>query len=469
MPVCTRICADIRTPVEVLRILKGVSSHCYLFESAEPAGPWSRYSFLGYDPTLEFTCRDGVIRENGKIVEGRDPALRLREILAAHRAPRCSDLPPFTGGLVGYFSYDFLKYSEPQLHLDALDDEGFNDVDLMLFEKAIAFDNQRQQIILIEQIDTTDLDVSYARADEDLETLAELIRTGEPIAETGGRRTSAFRRLFDEKAYCDAVKAAKEHIREGDIFQVVLSNRLDADFEGSLLDTYRILRTSNPSPYLFYFSSDRIEIAGASPETLVRLEDDTLHTFPLAGTRPRGATPAEDAALEESLLADEKELSEHNMLVDLGRNDLGRVCEFGSVEVERYHEVLKFSHVMHIGSTVRGRIRSDADALDVIGSVLPAGTLSGAPKIRACQIINDIEDCKRGIYGGAVGYLDLSGQLDTCIAIRLAFKKDGRVFIRSGAGIVADSDPVKENRECIDKAAAVVEALEAAGRKGGVR
>jgi anthranilate synthase component 1 len=469
VPVCTRICSDIRTPVEVLRILKGVSSHCYLFESAEPAGPWGRYSFLGYDPTLEFTCLNGVLRENGKIVEGRDPVLRLREILATHRAPRRDDLPPFTGGLVGYLSYDFLKYSEPQLHLDAHDDEGFNDVDLMLFEKAIAFDNQRQQIILIEQIDTADLDASYARADEDLETLAELIRTGEPIAETGGRRTSAFHRLFDEKAYCDAVEAAKERIREGDIFQVVLSNRLDADFEGSLLDTYRVLRASNSSPYLFYFSSDRIEIAGASPETLVKLEGDTLHTFPLAGTRPRGATPAEDIELEKSLLADEKELAEHNMLVDLGRNDLGRICEFGSVEVERYHEVLKFSHVMHIGSTVRGRIRPDADALDAIESVLPAGTLSGAPKIRACQIINDIENCKRGIYGGAVGYFDLSGQLDTCIAIRLAFKKNGRVFIRSGAGIVADSDPVKENRECINKAAAVVEALEAAGRKEGVR
>ena len=260
----------------------------------------------------------------------------------------------------------------------------------------------------------------------------------------------------------EMVEKGKKYIYEGDIFQIVLSNRLEAPFEGSLLDTYRQLRTINPSPYMFYFSGTDVEVAGASPETLVKLENGVLHTFPLAGTRPRGKTPEEDKELEAGLLVDEKELAEHNMLVDLGRNDLGRISKFGTVEVERYMEVLRFSHVMHIGSTVRGEIRDDKDALDAIEAVLPAGTLSGAPKIRAVQLINELEDNKRGIYGGAIGYIDFTGNMDTCIAIRLAYKKNGKVFVRSGAGIVADSVPETEHQESLNKAQAVVNAIKAA-------
>ena len=258
------------------------------------------------------------------------------------------------------------------------------------------------------------------------------------------------------------VEKAKHHIFEGDIFQIVLSNRLSAPFEGSLLNTYRVLRTINPSPYMFYFASDDIEIAGASPETLVKLENGNLSTFPLAGTRPRGKNHEEDIALEKELLADEKERAEHNMLVDLGRNDLGKVSKFGTVEIEKLHSIERFSHVMHIGSTVRGIIRDDLDALDAIAAVLPAGTLSGAPKIRACQLIGDLENNKRGIYGGAIGYIDFAGNMDTCIAIRIAYKKNGKVFVRSGAGIVADSVPENEFQECINKAQAVVNALKLA-------
>ena len=232
------------------------------------------------------------------------------------------------------------------------------------------------------------------------------------------------------------------------------------------MDTYRILRTANPSPYMFYFSSDDIEIAGASPETLVKLEDGILHTFPLAGTRPRGATQEEDLALEQSLLSDEKECAEHNMLVDLGRNDLGKISRIGTVRMEKYKSVERFSHVMHLGSAVRGQIRADRDALDAVDAVLPAGTLSGAPKLRACEIINELEGQKRGIYGGAIGYLDFTGNLDTCIAIRIAFAKNGKVFVRSGAGIVADSVPELEFEECINKAGAVIQALEQA--EGGI-
>ena len=258
------------------------------------------------------------------------------------------------------------------------------------------------------------------------------------------------------------VDKAKHYIHEGDIFQIVLSNRLAAPFEGSLLNTYRMLRTINPSPYMFYFSGTDVEVAGASPETLVKLENGVLHTFPLAGTRPRGRTDAEDRALEAELLADKKELAEHNMLVDLGRNDIGKISKFGTVQVEKFHTIERFSHVMHIGSTVRGEIRADKDALDAIEAVLPAGTLSGAPKLRACQLIGELENNKRGIYGGAIGYIDFTGNMDTCIAIRIVYKKNGKVFVRSGAGIVADSVPENEFEECLNKAKSSLKALELA-------
>jgi anthranilate synthase component 1 len=258
---------------------------------------------------------------------------------------------------------------------------------------------------------------------------------------------------------------AKRHIFEGDIFQVVLSNRLEAEAQGSLFESYRILRESNPSPYMFYFSSDDIEITGAAPETLVRLQEGRVSTFPLAGTRPRGRTPEEDCALEAELLTDEKELAEHNMLVDLGRNDIGKISGFGSVKVEKYLSILRFSHVMHIGSTVTGILREGLTGLDAIAALLPAGTLSGAPKLRACEIINRLENSKRGIYGGAIGYLSFSGEMDTCIAIRIAFKKNGKVFVRSGAGIVADSIPEREYMECRQKMQAVLSALEAAAKE----
>lgn len=271
-------------------------------------------------------------------------------------------MPTFTGGLVGYFAYDYMKYAEPALKLTAKDEEGFKDVDLMLFDKVIAFDHFRQKVILIVNIRCENLETEYHKAEVELETMRRLLSDGEMTPLEPGRCTSDFRALFDKERYCSMVEKAKHYIREGDIFQVVLSNRLEADYEGSLLNTYRVLRTLNPSPYMFYFSSDDMEIAGASPETLVKLENRTLHTFPLAGTRPRGATEEEDQKLEEELLADEKERAEHNMLVDLGRNDIGKISEFGSVKVEKYMSIERFSHVMHIGSTVAGTIREDLDA-----------------------------------------------------------------------------------------------------------
>ena len=462
VPISSQILSDIRTPIEVLRILKGVSSHCYMLESVEHQERWGRYTFLGFDPKMEITCMNGKMTiRNGstKTKTVKHPGQGIKEILAEYTSPKVPGLPTFTGGLVGYFSYDYVKYSEPKLNLDAQDTEGFKDVDLMLFDKVIAFDNLRQKIIVIANARMDHIEEEYKRCAVEIEEIIQLIREGTPTPIEPGRITSEFRPLFSEKEYCAMVEKAKEYIYEGDIFQVVLSNRLEADYEGSLLNAYRLLRTINPSPYMFYFSSDDMEVAGASPETLVKLEDGTLHTFPLAGTRPRGADKEEDERLERELLADEKERSEHNMLVDLGRNDLGKISKFGSVEVEDYMEILRYSHVMHIGSTVKGEIREDKCSLDAVDAVLPAGTLSGAPKIRAMEIINELENNKRGIYGGAIGYVDFTGNLDTCIAIRTAYKKNGKVFVRSGAGIVADSIPENEYRECINKAKAVMNAV----------
>ena len=462
LPVSCELLSDFITPIEALRVLKNVSTHCYLLESAWANDRWGRYTFLGFDPKLEITCKDGELRAGGIRIHTDDPSGYLRQVLAEHRSPRFDHLPSFTGGLVGYFSYDYLGYSEPAVRREVEDQEAFQDVDVMLFDKVIAFDNFRQKIVLIVNMSLDDVEVGHARAVLELERLRDLLRTGEKRRERGGRLTGPIVPLFGKERFCAMVERAKDHIREGDIFQIVLSNRLSAPFEGSLLNTYRMLRTINPSPYMFYFSGTDVEVAGASPETLVKLENGVLHTFPLAGTKPRGQTGEEDRALEAELLADEKELAEHDMLVDLGRNDLGKISAFGSVQVERLHTIERFSHVMHIGSTIRGEIREGRDALDAIEAVLPAGTLSGAPKIRACQLIGELEDNKRGIYGGAIGYIDFTGNMDTCIAIRIAYKKNGKVFVRSGAGIVADSVPEREYEECINKAGAVMRALELA-------
>lgn len=323
VPISMEIMSDIRTPMQVLRILKGVSSHCYMLESVENQEKWGRYTFLGYDPKLEITCTNGVMTvKNGKseVSEVKHPGEKIKEILKEYTSPKIKELPTFTGGLVGYFSYDYIKYSEPKLNLDANDEEGFKDVDLMLFDKVIAFDNFSQKIIVIANARTENLREDYDRCVDEINKIIELVRTGEMVEVNPGKITSEFRPLFTEKEYCEMVEKAKHYIYEGDIFQVVLSNRLEADYEGSLLNAYRVLRTINPSPYMFYFSSDDIEVAGASPETLVKLEDGVLHTFPLAGTKPRGKNKEEDDEFEKILLTDEKERAEHNMLVDLGRN-----------------------------------------------------------------------------------------------------------------------------------------------------
>lgn len=463
VPLSCQILSDFITPIEALKVLKKVSHHVYMLESARSDETWGRYTFLGFDPKLLITCKDGTVNAGDEVIETQHPSEVIRQVLSGYKSPRIEGLPSFTGGLVGYFSFEYLTYSEPTVRCSVEDEDKFMDADLMLFDKVIAFDNMRQKIILIVNTSLDDIESGYEKAVNELKKLATLLRNGEKEEDSGGRLLGEVTPLFEKDRFCTMVEKAKEYIREGDIFQIVLSNRLSAPFEGSLLDTYRFLRTINPSPYMFYFSGTDVEVAGASPETLVKLEDGVLHTFPLAGTRPRGENREEDKKLEEELLEDEKELAEHNMLVDLGRNDLGRISRFGSVQVEKLRCVERFSHVMHIGSTVRGVIRDDKDALDAIEAVLPAGTLSGAPKIRASRLIGELEGNKRGIYGGAIGYIDFAGNMDTCIAIRLVYKKNGRVFVRSGAGIVADSVPEKEFEECMNKARASLSALKLAG------
>lgn len=460
LPVSCEILSDICTPIEAVKILKNHSTHCFMLESVANNEKWGRYTFLGFDPKTQITaCGSELIIGDIKMVTC-DPSIQIRQVLSNYRSPKFDYLPTFTGGLTGYFSYDFLSYSERSLVSDIPDTDHFKDVDLMLFDKIIAFDHYKQKIILIVNMRLSEGESGYNRAILELKQLAQLLKEGKSIKDQAGHMTSDVKALFDKEEYCSMVEKAKKHIIEGDIFQIVLSNRFSADFEGSLLNTYRILRTLNPSPYMFYFSGTDVEIAGASPETLVKLDNGKLHTFPLAGTRPRGKTDDEDKALEAELLSDEKELAEHNMLVDLGRNDLGKISKFGSVKVDKLHSIERFSHVMHIGSTVSGSIDIGYDALDAVRAVLPAGTLSGAPKIRACQLISELEQNKRGIYGGAIGYIDFTGNLDVCIAIRIAYKKNGKVFVRSGAGIVADSVPEKEYQECVNKAAAVIKALQ---------
>ncbi len=478
VPLMREILADTLTPIEAMRRLRSASNHCFLLESAEQDERCGRYSFLGFDPILEVSCSQGTLHIRRVTAQGKyelettqvdHPADTLRAILRDYRAPHIEGMPPFCGGLVGYFSYDYLKYAEPSLRSHELAHSDFLDVDLMLFNKVVVFDSYTQRVGLITLVDvgnSAQVAASYDEAAATLDSMQQVLMQGDPYTFEPLHIEQDFSPHFSEDAWEVMVHAAQQHILDGDVFQIVLSNPLVAKAAGSLFDTYRLMRASNPSPYMVFMSSNDIEIAAASPETLVRLQNNTLLTYPLAGSRPRGATHDEDRQLEAELLADEKELAEHNMLVDLGRNDLGRVCELGSVEVENYLEVLKFSHIMHLGSTVKGSLDARCDALDVIDSILPAGTLSGAPKIRACQLIQELEGSQRGIYGGAIGYIDLTGNLDTCIAIRMAYKRGDRVCVQSGAGIVADSDPGREYIECRNKARAALAAVRAS--EGGL-
>ena len=467
IPVCREIYADMTTPIALLRRLQEKSGRFFLLESVEGGEKWARYSFLGYDPILRATCKNGTVTLEGmqnRTVQTDKPLDVLREVLAAYRAPRIEGMPPFTGGFVGYFAYAMLGYAEPRLSIKRGD---WDDFDLLLFDKVIAYDHLKQKIVLVVNMRTDNVMENYGRACAELESMAALVTGQSPLPPLKVTGKPQFTCNVTEGQYAEIVNRTREYIFDGDIFQAVQSRQFTSPYAGSLLPAYRVLRTTNPSPYMVFLSIDGDEIMCSSPETLVRLQDDRLTTFPVAGSRPRGATPAEDKALERELLADEKELSEHNMLVDLGRNDLGRVAKVGSVEVTDYMMIHRYSKIMHICSQVEGDLAAGRDALDAIEAVLPAGTLSGAPKIRACEIIEELEHEPRGVYGGALGYLDLAGNMDTCIAIRMAAKKNGVVTVQAGGGIVADSVPQNEYLESANKARAVINAIERAAEVDG--
>lgn len=467
VPVCREIYADMVTPIALLRRLQTKSRRFFLLESVEGGEKWARYSFLGYDPVLRARCKEGVVTIEGaqtRTVQTARPLEVLRELLAQYRAPHIEGLPPFTGGFVGYFAYAMLGYAEPKLTIRR---GAWEDFDLLLFDKVIAYDHLRQKIVLIVNMRTDSVMENYGKACAELANMAALVLDQSPLAPQPVEDVPQFSCSVTEEEYAQIVEKTRDHIYDGDIFQAVQSRQFSSPYAGSLLPAYRVLRTTNPSPYMVFLSIDGDEIMCSSPETLVRLQEGRLTTFPVAGSRPRGATPADDQALERELLADEKELSEHDMLVDLGRNDLGRVSRIGSVEVTAYRMIHRYSKIMHICSQVESDIAEGHDALDAIEAVLPAGTLSGAPKIRACEIIEEMERAPRGVYGGALGYLDLAGNMDTCIAIRMAAKKDGVVTVQAGGGIVADSVPHNEYMESANKARAVIRAIERAAEVDG--
>ena len=462
VPLYCCVFADLATPIQVLSAVKGRTDRCFLFESIEGGEKVARYSFIGFDPAAEVFVRDGMmtVTRGGeeRTFPTSDPNADIRALLGKTKCLRVDGLPPFTGGFVGYFSYEYYKYYERADFLPAGD---FGDCRLMLFDKTIAYDNFGQKVYVVVNMELNSLDKrSYALALEDLAYMLGIVLSGG--AQPGGeaKLLSSFSMAFSREEYMAKVERAKHYVREGDIFQCVPSNVWTAEIDGGLLPAYRVLRTTNPSPYMIYISMGMTELAGASPETLVKLTDGVVATFPIAGTRPRGRTDAEDRAMEEELLADEKEVAEHNMLVDLGRNDLGKICKFGSVRVEDYKKIYRFSHIMHITSTVQGDIREGLDVLDALAATLPAGTLSGAPKRRAMQIISELEEGNvRGVYGGAVGYIAFDGDGDFCIAIRTAARFGGKVTVRAGGGIVADSVPQNEFTETVNKSAAMREAI----------
>jgi len=490
VPVCRTLVADLETPVSAFLRAAWPERECVLLESVENGEQVGRYTFIGLQPFKRIVARgrEITITEGRKVVqiEG-DIFAVLRRALSGHKPARLKGLPPFTAGAVGFFSYDAVRQIErlPELAVDEL---GIPDACLLFFDEVLAFDHVRKEIWLVVTADVTRgkpasaYDKAVARLDRLEKRLAQPLPK---LAEHKGTGKLKVKHRTAQKDFVASVNRIKEYIVAGDIFQAVLSQRFDVEPEVDSFQTYRALRTVNPSPYLFFLrvtpegplgeQTEKsknlskqskppmvVELAGSSPELLVRVHQGKVEYRPIAGTRPRGATEAEDAALAEEMIHDEKERSEHVMLVDLGRNDVGRVSEFGSVKVDRLMFVERYSHVMHIVSSIEGRLRPELTAVDALRACFPAGTLSGAPKVRAMEILEELEPARRGTYGGAVLYADFSGNLDSCIAIRSMVAVGGKGYVQAGAGIVADSVPELEHAESINKAKAVIRAIERA-------
>jgi anthranilate synthase component I len=474
VPVVKRVMADLLTPVAAYLKIERLSPYSFLLESVEGGEKVARYSFIGFQPETIVRSRAGKVtieRESGKETSDQPMLTVLRRLSGNHIPVRLPDLPPFVCGAVGYLSYDAARWFEriPDAHSD---DIGIDDAVMMFFSRLLVFDHVRHQIHVIANVftdgRTEGLEDEYQKAIDDIEAMeARLEDPVEPLPAPGHQDAKATRvrsNLSKEK-FEQAVVTAKEYIAAGDIFQVVLSQRFEVGLGAHPFEVYRALRVVNPSPYMFFLKIGDQSIIGASPEMLVRATGRRIEYRPIAGTRPRGATETEDVLLAEELRADEKEVAEHVMLVDLGRNDLGRVADYGSVEVTDLMIVERYSHVMHLVSSIKARLRAGMDRFDALAACFPAGTVSGAPKIRAMEIIDELEPTRRGVYAGAVMYLDYSGNLDSCIAIRTIVTKGGRAYFQAGAGIVADSVPEMEYVETVNKARAMLQAIEMAGKR----
>lgn len=479
VPVVMEVHADMETPIRLFRRFASPSG-CFLLESVEGGEKWARYSIMGRNPllTVKSSGMECILQWRHGAVEQRkgNPVETLQDILKSYRTAKLPGLPQFSGGFVGYFGYDVVRYFE-QLPPAPADDLQLPDAHLMLADELLVFDHLKQKIFMITHCNiTSKIEACYAFAVDRLQKMYhDLYSTdrqdgGElvPIIsgyDDGGQY--AYTSNVTKTEFCQNVSRAKEYIRDGDIFQVVLSQRFCIPTTQNPLNVYRALRILNPSPYMYYLKFNDYTIVGASPEMLVRVEDGKVETCPIAGTRKRGATPAEDEQLARDLLADAKELAEHTMLVDLGRNDVGKVAQFGTVEVKDPMHIEKYSHVMHLVSNVQGKLREDKTAFDALQAVLPAGTLSGAPKVRAMEIINELENVKRGPYGGAIGYIGFHGNLDSCITIRTLVFAGDKAYLQAGAGIVADSVPEAEYDETMNKAKALLRALKEAEKTYG--
>ncbi|MHB8423995.1 MAG: anthranilate synthase component I [Gammaproteobacteria bacterium] len=473
IPIVKEILADFDTPLSAYFKLAD-APYSFLFESVEGGETWGRYSIIGLPARTVLSYADGVLYVRRKNDEERlrtdDPLGEIEKLRRRYRVPVMQGLPRFSGGLVGYFGYDSVACIEPRLRKTAAPDTlGCPDILLMLADELVIFDNLRGTLQLVVHADVEEAD-ALVEAERRLEYLTARLRGPLRYPSRGGFAGSAageFRCGFDREAFCAAVSKARDYIRDGDIMQVVLSQRLTAPFAGSALDVYRALRVLNPSPYMYQLNFGGFQVVGSSPEVLVRVEDGSVTLRPIAGTRPRGRTPAEDATLAEELLADPKECAEHVMLVDLGRNDVGRIAATGSVRLTERMVIERYSHVMHIVSQVEGNLQPGVGPLDVLCACFPAGTVSGAPKVRAMEIIRELEPVKRGIYSGAVGYIAWNGNLDTAIAIRTAVIKDGYLHVQAGAGIVHDSVPQREWEETLNKGKALIRAVAMTGNGQG--
>ncbi len=466
VPVFYEVLADYMTPIRMFQALRKQGTPCFMLESVENKDQWGRYSFIGINPRSEIKISGKELEVNGVKQKEEFQMRYLSDLIEKYKSPVMEDYPKLTGGLIGYFGYDMIRQVEKKLTNVPEDDLNMPECHLCMYDEIIAFDHLANKAVIIQNIHKGD---NIKQKYEELEDKAELIlhKMERPVSLSKDRFTPAKAKVVSnltKEQYEANVKKAKEYIKNGDIFQVVLSQRFEIDTDVDPFDVYRCLRTSNPSPYLYFFDFSDYQVVGASPEKLVSVLNGIVATKPIAGTVPRGKTKEEDDMLVRQLVNDPKERAEHTMLVDLGRNDVGKVSKFGTVEVKNFMTVEKYSKVTHLVSDVQGELRDDENQINALMSVLPAGTLSGAPKVRAMEIIDELENKKRGVYGGTVGYLGFDGNIDTCIAIRTVVFKDGKGYVQAGAGIVNDSVPEKEFMETKNKALAVVNAVKEAAK-----